>query len=170
MHALLAGAALAWAIFVLVFYYSQLWRLLLGDWSRAEPQTAGTLSFLGGMLLLAAAAAALVWGIGRRVNRRTYTRVARMAYLAVIALVALAFLALTLAMAQSTTDGALPYLHGALKRELVGIGAALLLLPAAIALGLGISRVLGWQYAGWRERLPFGGALGSAPSAALAFF
>ncbi len=63
-------------------------------------------------------------------------------------------------MAQNTTDGALPYLHGALKRELAGIGAALLLLAAAIALGLGISQVLGWQYAGWRERLPFAGALG----------
>lgn len=53
LPALLAAAALAWTVFVLAFYYSQLWRLLLGDWSRAEPQTTVTLAVLGGMLLLA---------------------------------------------------------------------------------------------------------------------
>ena len=157
---LLAAAALAWTLFVLAFYYSQLWRLLLGDWLRAEPQTAGILVFIGSMLLLAAAAAGLVLVVGRRVDRHTCTRVGRIACLVVVALVALGFLALTLVMAQSTTDLALPYLHAALKRESAGIGATLLLLAAAVALGLGISRALGWQYAGWRERLPFGGALG----------
>ena len=162
LHALLAAAALAWAVFVLAFYYSQLWRLLGGDWSRAEPQTAGILAFLGCMLLLATTAALCVWAAGRGADRRAYTRMARMTCLAVIALVAPAFLALTLVMAQRTTDMTLPYLPPALARELAGIGAALLLLPAALALGLGISRVLGWQYAGWRERLPFAGALGIA--------
>ncbi len=169
LHKLLAAAAVVWTVFVLAFYYSQLWRLLLGDWSRAEPQTAGILAFLGGMLLLPATAAVVVWAVGRRVDRRTYTSVARWTCLAVIVLIALAFLALTLAMVQRTTDGALPYLHQALKRELAGIGAALLLLPAALALGLGISRTLGWQYDGWRERLPFGGALGIAAFGSLGF-
>ena len=157
---MLAAAALAWTVFVLAFYYSQLWRLLLGDWSRAEPQTAGTLIFLVGMLLLATVATGLVSVVGRGADRHIRARFARVACLAGVVLVALAFLALTLAMAQNTTDAALPYLHEALRRELAGTGAALLLLPAAIALGLGISRVLGWQYAGWRERLPFGAALG----------
>jgi hypothetical protein len=158
-HTLLAAASLAWTIFVLAFYYSQLWRLLLGDWSRAEPQTAGTVEFLGGMLFLAAAAGS-VWAAGRRMDRRPRTHFVRSTTLAVIALVALAFTALTLVMAQPTTDPALPYLHQAIKRELAGIGGAIVLLPAAVALGLGISRAFDWQYDGWRERLPFAGALG----------
>lgn len=87
----------------------------------------------------------LVWVACHCVNRCTYARLPRVTCLAVIVLVALGFLALTPAMAQSTTDGALPYLHDALNRELAGIAAALLLLAAAVALGLGISRVPGWQ-------------------------
>ena len=75
LHALLAAAALAWTVFVLAFYYSQLWWLLLGDWSRAEPQTAGTLAFIGGTLLLAGAAAVFVWAAGRRVDRNACTHV-----------------------------------------------------------------------------------------------
>ncbi|MFN8469411.1 MAG: glycosyltransferase family 39 protein [Caldilineaceae bacterium] len=168
LHALLAAAALAWTVFVLAFYYSQLWRLLLGDWSRAEPQTVGILAFIGGTLLLAATAAVFAWAV-RRMDRRAYTRVARWTCVAVITLVALAFLALTLVMARQTTDPALPYLRQALERELAGIGAALFLLSAALALGLGISRALGWHYAGWRERLPFGGALGIAAFGSIGF-
>lgn len=153
-------AALAWAVAVLAVYYRQLWRLLLGsNWQTLGVEVIPARAFIAGVLfLLAAFAAFLLLALhrpGPRLGRRE-----------TFALVGLLMLGLglygivNLLAAEVGIVRTLPYAGAALRRELTGSGSALLLVLAAIALGLGISRVAGWRYANWRECIPFAAALG----------
>ena len=83
-----------------------------------------------------------------------------MSTIALFALGGLVYLGLTFASAGTHIDPALPFLGLAMRREVAGVGGAILLLIAASALGLGISQALGWRYDTWRERLPFAASLG----------
>ena len=151
-----AAVAFGWAILVLAVYYRQLWRLASGQgWETMDLNTGPAPELFVRMLLALAAALVLVFIASHRRGRYTLPFC-----FASLLLLGLAYLGLTWATAQSTIDPALPFLGRAVRLHLVGGAVALTLLLAAVTLGLGISRVFGWRYDHWRERLAFGGALG----------
>ena len=145
---------------VLASYYQQLWRLLLGSGWGALVHFTGLLPCFGAILLLLAASVATALSMGRRRGRRYSGRREWLSTIAFFALGGLVYLGLTLASARAHIDPALPFLGPAMRREVAGVGGAILLLVAASALGLGISQALGWRYDSWRERLPFAASLG----------
>lgn len=157
---LLAALALAWAVLVLASYYQQLWRLLLGSGWGALVRFTGLLPCLGAILLLLAASVATALSMGRRRGQRSSGRREWLSTFALFALGGLVYLGLTLASAKAHIDPTLPFLGLAMRREVAGVGGAILLLIAASALGLGMSQALGWRYDTWRERLPFAASLG----------
>lgn len=152
----LAALALGWAVLVLSFYYRQIWRLASGQgWETVYLNTGPSTRAFVGMLIALAVGLVLVSAASYRRGRYT-----RLLYIAAFLFLALAYLGLTWASAMFAIDPALPFFRHAMRVHLVGAAVAAALFLAAVTLGLGISRALGWRYDHWREGLAFGGALG----------